>query len=213
MPVRGMESLEMGGLPTIKESDMPWVTFITKTEEDRAKTVETGEMVFKDTHYAVITPVGSKDRLHEDVSRWWPKLHSQVQSGRLPRAWMEKWKADFELYKKGQEIPLNGTPIKGWNLVPGSIQETMIRANILTVESLANANAEALQQIGIGAVDFKRRAQAWIEQHTDKAGLSIKMAAAQKEIEALQESVKTLESKNAELTSLLKAKVKKEVKE
>jgi hypothetical protein len=108
---------------------------------------------------------------------------------------------------------LNGTPIKGWNLVPGSIQETLIRANILTVESLATANAEALQQIGMGAMDFKRRAQAWVEQHTDKAGLSIKMAAAQKQIEVLEESVKTLESKNAELASLLKAKVKKEVKE
>lgn len=200
---------EMLGTPSVNMKDMPYVTFETKTIEDAVETRRRREPVFKDQHYARITPPGSRDVQLEKLPQWWEKLDTEYRSGRVMGQWIDKWKSDFKKYEQGLEIPLEGTPIRGWKLISGAQQETLIRMNILTVESLAQANAEAIAYIGMGGLELKRRAESWIQQHQDKAPMAIEMAALKGENDVLKATVANLTAKVAELAKQVEAKSKR----
>lgn len=194
-------SLDAG--PDLKPSDMPYVTFSTLAEEDAAETRLQGKVVFVDRHYARITPPGSRDIQIERVDRWWKKLDQLIQTNRMPREWKARWVQHFEQYRKGIEIPVDGTPIRGWKLLSGAQQETLIRANILTVESLATLTAEAKAHIGMGAIEMQRRAQAWIEQTTSAEGASLKISSIEAENKTLRETVQCLTEKMEALSKVV----------
>lgn len=184
---------------TFYDKDRPYVRFDTKPKEDRARSRAEGCIRSKDVDYAVVTARGTKDEHWEELPGWWEKLEQRVQAGRYPREWVRYWQQGYQQWKAGQDIPTEGTPIKGWKLVPNSVQEDLIRINIRTVEDLAQASAEALAHIGMGAVEFKRRAQHWIEQHADKEGLAVKTAGLEQENETLKQAIATLEQQVAAL--------------
>jgi hypothetical protein len=194
--------------PLITDNDRPYVTFSTVTEEDHRASREQGKVVLRDVHYAHVTGKGGKDTTKHKLPGWWDLLGPQVASGRLKPEWVELWKRGFEKYLEGKEVPAEGTPILGWGLIPGSMQETIIRANIRTVEDLATAPADALSRIGMGAVELKRRAEAWVAQHKDKEGLAVKMAAVQQENDGLKDQLATLMKKVEELSKQVEKKGK-----
>lgn len=197
---------EMTGAPAVHAKDMPYVTFETKTIEDHVETRRQNKPIFKDQHYARITPPGSRDVQLEKLPNWWNKLDVEYRSGRVLSQWIDKWKSDFKKYEQGLEIPEDGTPIRGWNLISGAQQETLIRMNIRTVDALANIGAEAMAYIGMGAVELKRRAQSWIQQNQEKAPLSIEMAAIKGENDVLKATVLNLTDKVAELSKQIETK-------
>lgn len=197
---------EMTGAPAVHMKDMPYVTFETKTVEDAVETRRQNQPVFKEQHYARITPPGSRDVQLEKLPNWWAKLDTEYRSGRVMSQWIEKWKGDFKKYEQGLEIPEDGTPIRGWKLLSGSQQETLLRMNIRTVEALAHIGAEAMAYIGMGAVELKRRAEAWIQQNQDKAPMAIEMAAIKGENETLKATVANLTEKVAELAKQIDSK-------
>lgn len=200
---------EMTGAPAINAKDMPYVMFETKTVEDVKATREQKTPVFKDQHYARITPPGSRDVQLEKLPNWWEKLDQEYRSGRVMAQWIEKWKSDYARYEKGQEIPADGTPIRGWKLLSGAQQETLIRMSILTVEALANINSEAMSHLGMGALEFKRRAESWIQQTQDKAPLAIEMASLKGENDVLKATVQNLTEKVQLLSQQVEAKSKR----
>lgn len=206
MPAR--EMLDDLGAPQISDKDRPYVTFMTKTEEDMKESRVQGKVIWREQHYARVTAVGSKDIQLQKLPQWWDLLDTQVRQGRMPEQWVEQWKQAFASYERGLAIPVEGTPIRGWGLIPGSMQEAIIQANVLTVESLAMANSDALSRIGMGAVEIQRRAQAWVEQHKDKEGLAVKMAAVQQENDGLKEQVDFLMKKMEELSKKVEKKGK-----
>lgn len=204
-----MPTEEMTGAPAINVKDMPYVMFETRTIEDVKATRERNMPVFKDQHYARITPPGSRDVQLEKLPNWWEKLDHEYRSGRVMAQWIEKWKSDYARYEKGQEIPVDGTPIRGWKLLSGAQQETLIRMNILTVEALANINSEAMSHLGIGALEFKRRAESWIQQTQGKAPLAIEMASLKGENDVLKATVQNLTEKVQYLSRQVDAKSKR----
>ena len=196
----------MNGAPVISDREKPFIRFDTVTVENVPASVKEGRVVWKDVDFVYITVPGSRDVQPEAVKDWWGKLEMQVQTGRMPEQWLREWRSAFEQYKKGNEIPLNGTPIKGWTLAPGSVQKTLIDLGIHTVEALANANDEALSRIGIGAVNFKRRAEAWVKEHDTKEGPAVEIAALQAKNDELQKTVSSLTEKVEQLVSALSEK-------
>lgn len=196
------------GQMEIKDVERPYVSFATETEEDHLETKRVGTVQFVDRHYARVTPRGSKDVQLERVDHWWPKLDQLINTGRMPGHWKAEWQAAFERYLKGQEIPVNGTAIRGWKLIPGAMQERLVQLNIYTVEDLANITAEARQHIGMGAVEMQRRAAAWLEQNRNSEGATIKMSELSKENEILKTSVASLEEKVKALSALVEANKK-----
>lgn len=153
------------------------VRFQRRTQENKAESVKQGKYVADNVDWALITPPYSKDVHETKVSTWLAQMDTDVRNGRLPDAWRDQYVAAYEKWKKGEEIPLNGTPIKGWGVISPAQQEMLIRINILTVEDLAGVNDEGCRRIGMGSLDLKNKAAAWLAQLQDKGPLTIKVAA------------------------------------
>ena len=190
-----MAQLDMQTTSALTAKDMPYVTFETKTIEDRKASRLALKPIFKDQDYARITPPGSRDVQLEKLPEWFEKIAQDSRAGRLPMQWVDNWRSAYARYQAGQEIPVNGTPIKGWGLLTGAQQENLIRMNILTVESLATINADAMSHIGMGALELKRRAEGWLAQSKDKTAISIEIAALKQENDVLKTTVQTLTDK------------------
>ena len=201
-----MAVLDQLGAPTLNKKDMPYVVFETRTEEDVRASKEQGRMVWKDQHYARITQPGSKDVHYEKIPAWWAKIELESRSGRILPELVELWKSNYERFKKGLEIPVDGTPIRGWSMISGAQQENLIAVNLLTVESLASATSEAMARIGMGALELKRRAEAWLAQRNEIEPAAVKMSQLQRENDVLKETVANLMEKVDTLSKAVEPK-------
>lgn len=71
-------------MPAVAEARPPYVMFETRAVEDRAASLEKGHYVTRDVDYAIITPMGSKDRTERVIKEWFDQLQQQVAEGRFP---------------------------------------------------------------------------------------------------------------------------------
>ena len=186
-------------------SIMPYVRFERVAVEDPKATLAAGHYVAKDIDRAYVTPPYSKDVMIFKVENWLNQLSVDASQGRIPKDWVEKYKRAYEAWKQGQELPLDGFPIKGWGVCSPAQQETLIRLHILTVEQLAAVNDEGIRRIGMGAVDLKNKADAWLKQLNKAGKPTVEMAALKKENASLKSQVENLEEKLAKLAALVEA--------
>lgn len=191
----------------IEKQRPSYVRFERRAVEDRSATMAEGHYVAKDVDFALITPIGSKDVIPRQVDEWIKQLHQQAKEDRIPIAWVPQYEAAYAAWKRGEDVPLNGTPIKGWQMASPAMQKNITSANVLTVEDLAVCNDEALHRIGMGAVDMKQKAVAWLKAAKDtgvvaqeNAGLHAKLKALETQISQLTEQNKVLREENKQLT-------------
>lgn len=173
--------------------------------EDKAASLAAGRYVAKDVDYVNVTPAYSKDCFRSKVESWLETVERDVQAGRTPERWMEHWKEAYRRWQNGQEMPLTGTPIRGWGLISPAQQETLIRMNCLTVEDLADTNEEGMRRIGMGALDLRNKAKAWLATLVDHGPVAIKVAELEKENANLTTQVGTLMEQVMALSSQVKA--------
>ena len=182
----------------------PFVRFERKPIEDKAESERQGRYVAKDVDFALITAPYSKDVFKQKAKDWFATIKNDVQNGRFPQEWYEKFEKQYQAFQNGQELPPEGTPIRGWGVISPAQQEELIRMNILTVEVLSNINDEGIKRIGMGAVELKTKAKAWLSQLNDKGPLTLKVAATEKENAILKASVETLQKQVQALMAALK---------
>jgi hypothetical protein len=187
-----------------REDVIPFVRFEKRAVEDKQASIAQGKYVAKDIDYALITPPYSKDVIEQKVDRWLAQLKVDQQNGRIPSQWIAQYEMAYEAWKKGQEMPLNGTPIKGWGIISPAQQETLIRMHILTVEELANINDEGKKRIGMGASDLKNKADIWLKQ-LKKGASTLEIAALKKENDDLKAIQASLAEKVEQLTRALES--------
>lgn len=176
-----------------KEDRPAYATFHRVAVEDLAQSREQGRYVARDVDMAHITPPYSKDVYKIKVEQWFANLRQDVANGRIPREWLEAYQKSYAAWKNGQEMPLSGTAIRGWGVISPAQQEMLIRMNVLTVEDLAAINDEGMKRVGMGALDLKSKAKAWLAQLEGKGPLTQKMAAMESENRTLKESVDSLQ--------------------
>jgi len=149
----------------------------------------------KDVDFVIITPPYSKDELIKKAAAWLADLDMHVRNGRLRQDWADAYKASYKAWKEGREIPLSGTPIKGWPVISPAQQETLIAMKVMTVEALASMTDEGLRRYGMGATELKHKASAWLSQAKDKGPLTMENARLKREVEVLTQSLKSLQEK------------------
>lgn len=181
-----------------------YVKFERVAVEDKAASLAAGRYVAKDVDMAFITPPYSRDIFKMKVTDWFTNMKQDVANGRMPEEWAQNYRKAYEAWKNGQELPLNGTPIKGWGVISPAVQETLIRLNILTVEDLSRVTDEGQRAIGMGAIDLKNKAVAWLAQMEDKGSVTMEMAALKQQNAQLQGNVATLERQVKELLAVVK---------
>lgn len=161
----------------VAEARPPYVSFEVKAVEDREASIKAGLYKTKDVDYAIITPQGSKDRTEREVSDWFTQLGEQVQQQRFPQEWLTHFRAAYEAWKKGCELPLNGTPILTWPVLSPSQVKNCIDAQVRTVEDLAAANEETLGRIGMGGRSLKDKAVSWLSAASGNGKVTEELAA------------------------------------
>lgn len=159
-----------------KDGRPAYVEFGTISKELPRRSKEEGRYVAVDVDIVTVRQIGATDSVIFEVERWLRDNDASVRAQRLAADHARHYAHMYELWKSGQAMPVEGTPIKGWAVISPSQQETIVRAGVRTVEDLATMNAEAAGKIGMGAVMMKNRAQAWVAQAQDKGPLTIEMA-------------------------------------
>jgi hypothetical protein len=181
-----------------KEDRPPYVVFEVKSEEDRAASIASGRYSVKDVDYAIITPIGSKDRIERRADEWLEQMREQSGGGRsgeparIPASWYSHFQGVFDHWKKGQEAPINGTAIKNWPAASPAQVKLLLNAHVTCVEDLAQANEEIITRIGMGGRDLKAKAQAWLAASADTGKVA-------EEINALRVQYEQAQAKNVEL--------------
>jgi hypothetical protein len=174
---------------------MPYVKYERRAVEDPMATLAAGHYVAKDIDYALVTPPYSKDVMIHKVDNWFKQLAIDVQNQRLPNEWLESYKKSYSAWQNGQELPLEGVPIRGWGIISPAQQETLIKMHILTVEQLAAITSEGILRIGMGGQDLKLKAESWLKQLQKNGGAALELAKMRKENDQLKLSVKILSEK------------------
>jgi hypothetical protein len=185
--------------PGVMEDRPPFIKFEVRPHEDRNASIEAGHYVAVDVDYAVITPAGSKDEIPRIFNEWIEQLTQGIRDGRFKPEYVQAIKGMYEAWKEGLEIPVDGTPIRGWTVLGPSDQENIIAARIRTVEDLAEANEQTLMSLGVGSRVMKQKAQAWLDSSNSNGKATEKISALQSELkdqknvnEKLQENLDIL---------------------
>lgn len=175
-----------------REERPPYITFESRPVEDRAASIKNGRWTAKDVPYVIITPQGSKDRIERNAAEWFTEKRQHVQEQRFPGKWLRAYEEAFEAWKKDEEPPVNGAPLRNWPPISPTQYKTLRDLRLLTVEDLASANEETLSRIGMGGRALKAKAVEWLAQ---ASGLGIQV----EEAERLRADNVTLSQVNAEL--------------
>lgn len=175
----------------------PYIRFEQRPMEDRAASLEKGHYVTRAVDFVVITPVGSKDEIPKIAREWLEQCKQQAKEGRLPQPWLVKYEQAYEAWKRNEELPEDGTPIKGWQVLSPAQQQQILAANIRTVEDLARINGEAKQRIGMGAEELRVLAEKWLRTAKDVGSVVQENTALRVENAALKARLAEVEQKLA----------------
>lgn len=178
-----------------KDERPPYLRFEKRAIENKVETLKQGHYVAKDVDYVYVTLPGGRDVFASEVNKWLEKQAVYAKAGRINPQWLEIYKEAYARWGRGEEIPENGTPIKGWQALSPSQTEIVLRAGIRTVEDLAVCNDEALRRFGMGGRDLVNKAKSWLKGANDHGKVAMQNAALEKENENLKVTVESLEEK------------------
>jgi hypothetical protein len=187
----------------IQEARPSFVRFERIAKEDKARSAAAGYYVGKDIDIALVTPAGSRDVFKQEVGPWLEQLDRDVAGERLPAKWRDHYKQSYEAWKRGEEVPLDGTPIKGWLRISPAQAETLISIGVRTVEDLAALNDEGLKRVGMGGVDLKNIAVAELQAAKDIGPVVRENAALKQKVSGLEASLSSLQAQVQVLMSTI----------
>lgn len=189
--------------PAVREDRPPFIQFETRPVENRAKSNAAGCMVYDDVDFVIITPQGSKDKIEKVAHEWMKQCLDQVREQRLPQVWYNHYKALYDAFKEGRELPVNGKPLTTWPAAtPGQVK-TLHAIGIRTVEDLANCNEETVMRMGMGGRALKQLAFNWLAEAKEVGGAAMRLTQLEAENTALKASVASLSAQVQALAGAL----------
>lgn len=187
----------------IAEARAPFVMFETRAVEDRAATLSNGRYTTRDVDYVLITPAGSKDQIERVVEEWFAQLERDAKNGRYNPEWLNRYKAGYREWKAGNELPLDGTPIKTWTVISPAQRANLITWKVMTVEDLAACNEDVIMRLGMGGRTLKKLAQDWLTSAKDVGQVALQLNSLQQQNEDLRAQIANLQAKNTQLEAML----------
>lgn len=157
------------------------VRFTNEPVQDPDKSRVEGRPIFKDCPHITIMKPGSRDSIIRPVR--------DTDKIRFSQQW--------QMFEKGQEMSLEGTPLEAWPGITRSLVEELKYMNVFTVEQLV-AMPDVHAQNVMGYSLLKRRAQAFLD-----------AAAGTAPVEAMSAEIEELKAANKELTNQVAALIEK----
>lgn len=171
------------------EAKAPFVTFEMRPMEDRAASAATGRFMRKDVCLAIITPAGSKDRIERVAVEWLAQTERSVEEGRMPGEWLDLYKRKHRAFLDGQEAPVSGTSLRDWPGLSPAQYANLVSMGVTNLETLAELNEEGVRRLGMGGVDLRRRAKAFLEASQDTGKVSLELANLRAQTEAQEKTI------------------------
>lgn len=187
----------------MKEDRPAWVQFEVRAVERRN---EAGEPIKVDVNFALVTPPYSKDCVELIADEWLKQCDVDVKAGRLPQTWYDQWKAAYKAWKEGQEPPVNGTSLKGWPLLSPAQLQNLMQMGLRSVEDVAGMNEEGMRRYGMGALDLKTKASAYLKAQAGPAKVAAENAALKLRVDEQAQTIEGLREKMSELEHALSRK-------
>lgn len=153
----------------------PFVVFEYRAVEDRAASIKAGSPQYTNELYATITAAGSKDNVVRPVKEWFEMLRREVQQERFPAEWLTHYERQLEFFTKGEELPVDGLPVKMWPAASPAQVKQMLDLHVLTVEQLAEANEELIAALGMGGRALVQKAKDYLRSAGDHGGLVMEL--------------------------------------
>ena len=179
----------------------PYVVFEKREVEDRAASIEKGHYVPKEIDIAVITRPGSRDSIEKEAKVWLQELRERARKNEVPQVWYDGFTAAYKSWCEGEELPVKGTPIKGWPVLSPVAQKDLIAAGIRTVEDLAQLPDSEVQSVGTGAIAYKQKAQAWLSAANDTGKVTEQLVALAQQVKELTDLTRAQAKELAEYKS------------
>lgn len=117
---------------------------------------------------ACITPAGSKDRFEKVAEVWLDEIREKALRGDYPLEWSNFFAAKYAEWKKGNDLPREGTAIKNWQPITREQGVRLFALGIPTVEDLAAHPDSGLGMIGPDGRFLRDLAKGWINEAKDK---------------------------------------------
>lgn len=111
----------------------------------------------------------------------------------------QRWPREYEAFKKGQEVAIEGTPIDHWAFLSRAMVHELKALNVFTVEQCATLSDTALQRIGMGGRQIRNAAVAYLDDAAAMAQTSQLTA----ENERLSQRVAELDAQVRSMNDLL----------
>jgi hypothetical protein len=162
--------------------------FYNEAVQNNFKTGQEGRPIFDDKIFIRIMIPGDR---HTVVER--PCKDEDKQ--RFPVQW-----ARFQLQ---ESQTADGTPLEQWPMMTPALVRTFKASNVPTVEALANVSDGNLNNLGMGAREWRERAKAYLDHAKDSAASSRLLA----ENEDMKAQLATMQ---ANLDNLIAAQARKD---
>ena len=179
----------------------PFISFETREVEDRAATQANGFYTSKSVDYAIVIPLGTKDKIERVVSEYDSYLDQCVRAGRFQKSWLDTYRAEYKAWKAGYELPPDGFPLLNWPVMSPGQRSLAIGIGLRTVQDLAAANEETIRRLGMGGRALIDKAKEFLQASEPAklvekvVDLEMKLKSALELIEQLSEVNKSLQAK------------------
>ncbi|MEK9894964.1 MAG: hypothetical protein VW518_00875 [Burkholderiaceae bacterium] len=176
-----------------KRDQLPsYVQFFQFAKHLPVQSEREGRYIAKDVDMVEVRQLGSVDSVKFEVEDWLSRNKQDVQSGRLKPEIEDKYREMYQRWKKGQDMPIEGTPIKSWPVLSPAQVERCLAIGIRTVEELSVLHEEGQKRLGMGAMSLKQKAKTWIEAGQDKGKLVQQMTTLEQDNALLKANLETL---------------------
>jgi hypothetical protein len=165
------------------------VKFFMEPVQHEGRSLEEGRPIFIDREMVSIVNPGSRDEFVGAVDE-------QIR---------HQYAEQYKRWKDTQTNVIEGTPLKEWSALRPSQVAEMNAINIYSVEQLALLTDAGVQRLGMGGLELRKKAQAFIEAAKDAAAIE-KYAV---ENERLKNQIEALQAQFKELNDRIMAKEKK----
>ena len=125
-----------------------WPKFFHRPIQNKAKSEEAGRPVHDQVEWVDIIVAGDRN---SKVSRKVSDIDKQ------------RWPAQYQAFKSGNKMPLQGTPLEQWTQLGTDQVADLKSLGIMTVEMLAGLSDDQVANYGLGGHQLREKANAYIE--------------------------------------------------
>lgn len=172
-------------------------------------TAISGRPIPRVVNMVCITPHGSKDCIEKLADEWFDQTKQKAMRGEFPVPWLDMFKLQYEEWKKGHELPRDGTPTKTWPAITKEQQVRLLALGYSTVEDLAMVPDGSLGTIGLDGRNLRDLARNWVSEGKDKGINAKKLADAETRIADLEQTNSDLRQRLGVLENQIASGVEK----